>query len=518
MTAKEYGAPRGLPKKTPSVCPECGKIIEAELVERDGKVYIEKKCAEHGDFSDVYWSDSDLFKKAEQFAVDGVGIVNRSDPNSREKNVFFMIGDEKVEMLSCTSLANIDLTNRCNMNCPICFANANQSGYVYEPDYDTVVKMLETLRAEEPIKCTAVQFSGGEPTVYPRLADVIKKAKDLGFAQVQVATNGIKFANDMEFLKSVVAAGLNTIYLSFDGLSDDIYLQARDRKMWDVKLKVLENLRKLEKPPSVVLVPTVVKGMNDHQIGGITKFALENSDVIRCVNFQPVAFTGRMTREELTKGRFTLPDLVNEMETQTGFTKKDDWFPVPVVAPISKFASLMLREKKVTFTTHPHCGLATYLFQDDQGNVTPITRFVNVEKLARGLWELSAKAEKARFKKLYLFKASKLLNQCVYEDNMPPGMSKKILRNLLMNVMSDKSKETLAAFSWKMMMISGMHFMDSYNYDVERVKRCAIHYVTPDMRVIPFCAFNGGPEYRKEVEKKFSIPLEEWKAKNKEEE
>jgi len=85
------------------------------------------------------------------------------------------------------------------------------------------------------------------------------------------------------------------------------------------------------------------------------------------------------------------------------------------------------------------------------------------------------------------------------------------------NIMSDKSKETLADFSWKMMMISGMHFQDSYNYDVERVRRCAVHYATPDMRVIPFCAFNGGPEYRAEVEKKFSVPLAEWKAKNKEE-
>ena len=518
MTAKEYGAPKGLPKKTPSVCPECGKVIEANLVDRDGKVYIEKKCAEHGDFVDVYWSDSGMFKESEQYAVDGLGIINKNDPNSKDQNAFFMIGDKKVEMLSCTGLANIDLTNRCNMDCPICFANANQAGYVYEPDFDTVVKMLETLRGEEPIKCTAVQFSGGEPTIYPRLVDVIKKAKELGFAQVQVATNGLKFAKDPEFLKEVVEAGLNTIYLSFDGLTDEIYLQARDRKMWEVKLKVLENLRKLEKPSSVVLVPTVVKGMNDHQIGGIVKFALENSDVIRCVNFQPVAFTGRMTREELTKGRFTLPDLVKEMEAQTGFTTKDDWFPVPVVAPISKFASLMLGENKVTFTTHPHCGLATYMFQDDSGKVTPITRFVDVKKLSKGLWDLSEKAQDAWFKKRYVLKAAKLLDECTFEENLPEGMTKKTLRKLLLNIMSDKSKETLAAFSWKMMMVSGMHFMDSYNYDVERVKRCAIHYVTPDLRVIPFCAFNGGPEYRKEVEKKFSVPLEEWKAKNKGEE
>jgi len=517
MTAKEYGVQKGLPKKTTSICPECGNMIEADLIAKDGKVYIEKTCAEHGHFSDVYWSDVDMFLEAEKFAVDGLGLVNKADKTSKGENVSFMIKDKKVECISCTSLANIDLTNRCNMDCPICFANANQSGYVYEPDYETVVKMMEMLRSEEPIKCTALQFSGGEPTVYPKLPEVIRKAKELGFAQVQVATNGIKFANNLEYLKEVVAAGLNTLYLSFDGVSDDIYLQARDRKMFDVKLKVLENLRKLEKPPSVVLVPTVVKGLNDGQIGDIINFALKNSDLIRCINFQPVAFTGRITREELSKGRFTLPDLVKEVEKQTGYAVKSDWYPVPVVAPISKFASIMLGEKKVTFTSHPHCGIATYVVQDADGKVTPFPRFLDVEKLSKGLWKLSEKAEKSRFKKWYLIKAVLLLNKCVHEDKLPGNLTKKSLRHLMSNIMSDKSKETLAEFSWKMMMISGMHFQDSYNYDVERVRRCAVHYATPDMRVIPFCAFNGGPEYRAEVENKFSVPLAEWKAKNKEE-
>jgi uncharacterized radical SAM superfamily Fe-S cluster-containing enzyme len=85
---------------------------------------------------------------------------------------------------------------------------------------------------------------------------------------------------------------------------------------------------------------------------------------------------------------------------------------------------------------------------------------------------------------------------------------------VLEGVMSDKSKTSLADFAWKMMFVGGMHFQDNYNYDVERVKRCAVHYATPDMKVIPFCAYNGGPNYREVVEKKFSIPLEEWKQRH----
>jgi uncharacterized radical SAM superfamily Fe-S cluster-containing enzyme len=512
MTAKDYGIQKGLPKETTSICPECKRLITATLSDRDGKVCIDKTCPEHGSFTDIYWSDAELFLRAEKFAYDGVGLKNPADGSG--KRVCVNVGGKDFEMLTCTALANIDLTNRCNMRCPICFANANQSGYVYEPDYETIVKMLEMLRSEEPIKCTAVQFSGGEPTIHPRFVDIIRKAKELGFAQVQAATNGIEFAKNFELVKAAQEAGLNTIYLSFDGVTDDIYLQARDRKMFDVKLKVLENLRKLEKPPSVVLVPTVVRGVNDKQIGDIINFALEHSDLVRAVNFQPVAFTGRITKEELSKGRFTLPDLIKAEGEQTGYTSRDDWYPVPIVAPISKLASLMLGENKVTFTTHPHCGIATYLFKDDKGVVTPMTRFIDAEGMSKGFYELAAKAEKAIFKKLLIFKVLKLLNKSIREDKLPEGMTKKKFIRSMRAIMSDKSKETLAEFSWKMIMIGGMHFQDDYNYDVERVRRCGVHYATPDLRVIPFCAYNGGPGYREETEKKFSIPLAEWKARH----
>jgi uncharacterized radical SAM superfamily Fe-S cluster-containing enzyme len=514
MTARDYSVPKGLPKKTTSICPECKNLIEATLSEKDGKVCIDKVCPEHGSFSDIYWSDSELFLKAEKFAYDGVGLKNPMDKLSEGKQVNVTIGGKPFQMLTCTALANIDLTNRCNMRCPICFANANQAGYVYEPDFDTVVDMLTMLRKEEPIKCTAVQFSGGEPTIYPRFVDVIRKAKELGFAQAQVATNGIEFAKNFELLKASQEAGLNTIYLSFDGVTDDIYLQARDRKMFDIKLKVLENLRKLEKPPSVVLVPTIVRGVNDHQIGDIIKFAMENSDLIRAVNFQPVAFTGRITREELSKGRFTLPDLIKAEIAQTGYTTKDDWYPVPVVAPISKLASILLGENKVTFTTHPHCGIATYLFQDDKGKVIPMTRFIDAAKLSKGANTIAEEARTAKFKKFKVFKLLRLVDECIIEENLPEGMTKKKFKKFMKAIMSDKSKETLAEFSWKMMMLGGMHFQDNYNYDVERVRRCGVHYATPDLKVIPFCAYNGGPEYRAEIEKKFSVPLEEWKKRH----
>ncbi len=518
ISSKKFTGPTGLPKKTKSICPECGKILIAEYYEKDGKVYAKKTCPEHGLFDDIIWSDAKQYLRVEKFGKDGVGLINPNDTVDKgAPNVTITIDGEKFPLKSCTALANLDLTNRCNMTCPICFAEANSAGYVYEPDFDQVVAMMKTLREEKPIKCTAIQFSGGEPTIYPRFVDVIKEAKKLGFAQIQCASNGIEFAKSLDFCKAVAAAGLNTIYLSFDGTTNEPYIQARNRKMLHIKQQVIDNLRKVEHHPSVVLVPTLVKGVNDHQIGDILKFAFDNSDIILGVNYQPVAFTGRITREELEKGRFTLTDLTRCMEEQTGYIKPDDWYPVPVVAPVSNFVSAVMQHNYVTFTAHPHCGLATYLLRGKEGDIVPITRFVDVERFLTGLDKYAVKAEKSKFKKWQAFKVLMLLNKCVDSKKMPTGMSKKSLVKLMKALLGDGSKKTLAEFSWNSMYVGAMHFQDNHNYDIERVTRCAVHYVTPDLRVIPFCAYNGGPEYRVEVEKKYSMPLADWKLKHKEE-
>jgi uncharacterized radical SAM superfamily Fe-S cluster-containing enzyme len=508
MIAKPSTLQKGLPKTTESLCPECKKIIVAKLFESGGKVMIEKTCPEHGTTSDIYWSDVELYLKAEKFAYDGVGVENPAIPNAK-------VCPNECGLcqlhLTHTSLANIDLTNRCNLKCPICFANANQAGYVYEPSFEQITRMLENLRSQRPVPTAAVQFSGGEPTIYPRFVDVIKKARELGVSQIQAATNGIRFAKEPEFLKQAVDAGLNTIYLQFDGLREDIYVAARGAPLLQIKLKVIENVRALPKPPSIVLVPTIVKGINDDQVGEIYRFALRNIDVIRGINYQPVAFTGRIDQDERQRQRYTLPDLVADLVKQTGQVEKSDFYPVPSVVPISTLISAFVGEAKVTFTAHPHCGLATYLFVQDEKTVVPLTRFVNVERLFKELYDLSVKAENAKVKFPYKAQALAALRRNIDKEKAPKGLDTVKFLRMINSVFNDSSKKHLSEFSWNMMFIGGMHFQDSYNYDIERVKRCAIHYACPDDRIIPFCAYNGGPTYRTEIEKKFSVPLEEWR-------
>jgi len=519
--------PRGLPKKTQSLCPECKKIIDAVIREEGGKAVMEKDCPDHGHFKDTVWSDVEMYLRAEEWAFDGIGVENPKYTDVKQC-------PEKCGLcnlhLSHTNLANVDLTNRCNLKCPICFANANQAGYVFEPSFEQVTYMLETLRAEKPVPTHAIQFAGGEPTIYPRFFDAISKARELGFSQVQVATNGIKLADeDGIFCRKMREAGMHTIYLQFDGLREIDYERARGSgKLLHTKMKAIENCRKTDHMP-VVLVPTIVNGLNDDQVGPITDFAVENSDTVRAVNFQPVAFTGRITQEEREQGRYTLPDLVHGLSEQTDYLEPADFYPIPVVSPLSRLVSLVQGEPIITFTPHAHCGLSAYLYVDN-GKAIPITRFVDVDGLFKKILKLGDRADtfigkialsasrKKNAKRSDEEKTRQLMKQfnkhfAEYFDtrNAPESFD---IPGLITNMVAGGHKDQVGDFTWKTVMVGGMHFQDLYNYDIERVRRCVVHYATPDGRIIPFCAYNGGPTYREEVEKKFAIPLDEWRKRH----
>ena len=162
-----------------------------------------------------------------------------------------------------------------------------------------------------------VQFSGGEPTIHPQFFEILSMAREMGFTHIQAATNGIELAN-LEFAKKAKAAGLATLYLQFDGVTEDIYRRVRGQSLLDIKMKVIENCRATGM--KIVFVPTIVKGLNDHQIGDIVRVAIENVDTVSGISFQPVAFTGRIAKHELLAKRFTLSDLARCVSEQTGIT------------------------------------------------------------------------------------------------------------------------------------------------------------------------------------------------------
>jgi uncharacterized radical SAM superfamily Fe-S cluster-containing enzyme len=498
----------GLPKTTQSLCPECTQLIDARIFEESGKVVMEKHCPDHGDFRDIVFSDARLYLKMEDWSFGD----NRGLHNPVVADATRCPDDCGLCNLhtSHTALANVDLTNRCNLTCPVCFANANAAGYLYEPDFETVRKMLQALRDERPAPCRIVQFSGGEPTIYPRFLDVLRMAKQMGFSHLQAATNGLKFTS-LEFAQQCKEAGLHTLYLQFDGVCDDIYRRTRGESLWEKKLQCIENVKKADL--KIVFVPTIVKGLNDHQIGDIIRLALEYIECTSGISFQPVAFTGRISRHELEAKRFTLSDFAHAVKEQTGIADPyEDWYPLNFVTPFSKLISALRGEETTTLTCHPHCSLGTYLFVDQNRKAVPVTQFVDVGDMMKEMDMLARKAGKRRVQFYTKLEAWNSLRKFFHEDKAPEGLNfTKFLQTL--QGFTDKSygrgESEKQGFTYRTLLVAGMHFMDSYNYDVERVKRCVIHYAAPNGKVYPFCAYNSGPVYRERIEREFSVPFEE---------
>jgi uncharacterized radical SAM superfamily Fe-S cluster-containing enzyme len=498
---------KGLPKTTESLCPECVQVIEARLFEENGAVYMDKTCVAHGYFRDKIYSDVKLYLKMEEFEFgDNRGLENPQFPSATKC-------PDDCGMCSLhtshTVLSNLDLTNRCNLTCPVCFANANVQGYLYEPSFEQVRLMLKTLREQRPVPNRVVQFSGGEPTLYPRFHDVLRMATEMGFTHIQCATNGILFA-DLEFAQQAKEAGLHTLYLQFDGVSDDVYLRTRGQKLLETKLACIENCRKAGL--KIVFVPTIVKGVNDHEIGDMIRLAIDNVDCVSGFSFQPVCFTGRINRRELEAKRYTQSDLAHDVADQTGLTDKyDDWFPLSCTSPFSKLLTGLQNYNRPNLTSHPHCAIGTYLYVDPASKkAVPITKFFDMPGMLRDIDLLARDAAGAKIKLFTKINAWQKLRKRFKPEFAPPGLTfERFLQTL--QGMTDHSYgrgQGDGSFTYKTLLVAGMHFMDAYNYDIERVKRCVIHYPTPGGMVYPFCTYNSGPCFREKIEKQFSVPFD----------
>ena len=481
-------------KKTRSLCPACNTALEADIIEEEDQIWLERTCPIHGTSRYLYWSDAAMYHRYDKYETVGNGIENPqkiAPPESCPASCGLCSNHH-----SQTLLANIDLTNRCNLNCDFCFANARACGFVYEPAFDEVVTMMQMLRAQKPIPVPAVQFSGGEPTMRDDLVTIIKKAKEMGFPQVQIATNGIRIAKEPELAHQLRDAGLSTVYLHFDGISKET------NPFLAMHKKTIENLNKVGL--GVVLVPTVIRGRNDHEVGDIIRFAARNISVIRGVNFQPVAFTGAAREEDVRKARITIPDLLAGIEMQMeGVIKKDDFYPVPCVIPFSDLVEAYTERPQVRFTAHQHCGAATYIFVQQDGSVVPVNRIVDVDSFFESIGQMAETLEKGGTINKYKALLEGVKNMHDSVKNGEQGNTTDFWK-MIGKILIGQNFDALREFHRNALFIGTMHFMDRYNYDLERVQRCCIHYATPDGRLIPFCTYNSGPVYREQVWRKYA--------------
>lgn len=411
-------------RATRSVCPVCLQNLPAALCrEDDGRVFLEKTCPEHGSFRALVWQgkmDFEAWLLNEPPMAAGEGEQCPSDCG--------LCGSHQAG--SCCVL--LEVTRRCNLRCSFCFADGGSA------EDDPSVEELETAIADIVKKSGPVllQLSGGEPTLRDDLPRLVRFAKSAGCGCVQLNTNGLRLARDPDYAARLTEAGLDIVFLQFDGVDDRIYQTLRGAPLLKEKteaIRVCDALRL-----GVTLVPTVVPGVNDRALGEIVRFAAERVPAVRGVHFQPVSYFGR--HDAAPEARYTLDRLMADLSEQ---------------ASIPADAFLPSR------CDHPLCGFHAAFLLEDDGGLRPLARFQHASR-ARG---------RAQDNRAYVANHWRRA-----PDEPQPDLSGEMDFDTFLYRLRQRS-----------LTLSAMAFQDAMNLNLERLRQCTLH-VYRGGAIVPFCA------------------------------
>ena len=434
--------------KTMSVCPVClARIPAVKTVGEDGNLYLEKKCWEHGPFRTLIW-EGDLESYVNWSSGESNDAVTPVHAVVPEKGCPYDCGlCQNHERDGCCVL--LELTNRCNLRCPVCFASAGEQK-PHDLTLEEIGKQYDLLMERGgPFN---IQLSGGEPTMRDDLDRIIALGREKGFSFFQLNTNGLRLAHEEGYAEHLAGAGVSTVFLQFDGLEDEIYRILRGAPLVQIKLRAIERCREAGLP--VVLVPTVAPGVNDHALGDILRFALEHAPHVRGVHIQPISYFGRCGLEA-PEIRLTIPAVLRRIEDQTGgLMKAADFGGGGAESPYCSFHASFLRKPDGTLKALPRRRSQCCCVKSSDAR-----DFVSQQ------W--SGKAA------------------CCDGDSDTASLD-AFLQQTVENTFT----------------VSGMVFQDAYNLDLDRLRRCYICEVDSEQGTVPFCAYNltdihGKALYRK---------------------
>jgi len=523
-------------RNTTSICPECLQPIPAEIyVDANmGWVMMRKHCEEHGDFKDKISVSPEEYKWNQSFTNEiGSTIDNSSKPSEVSSCIRKITNGCPYDCGICENhqsapcIAVIDPTNRCNLTCPICYANASAKGYVVEPTFDEIVQILKHFRSIKPVPPILLQYAGGEPTLRNDLHDITRKAKELGFIEVMVSTNGVRMSKSVEYCRELMESGIDAIYLQFDATNaPEVWKKMRGVNLWPIKQRVIKNCRAIGFK-GIMLVPTIAKGVNDNQIENILEFAKQNNDVVAGVVFQPVSLCGRINYEELMELRYTSSDLKIAINKITN-NAIEKFYPIASSAKFTRLLAWFDDVPSFSMTTHPDCGFGTIVIIDDNNEWKALENYFNAEGLviwANQVWDMVRNREIPKptsfLKDINLenyggvvstigefiddmtnlgyrqiMKAYFFAGALKYIKNPSQILTSKIFQSFVKLILSPNLNSASNFLLSKNLLISCMHFQDAYNFDLDRVKNCIVHYgvIDPDdpskVLQIPFCTMN----------------------------
>jgi uncharacterized radical SAM superfamily Fe-S cluster-containing enzyme len=357
--------------------------------------------------------------------------------------------------------------------------------------------MLEFAAKANP-KPPAILFSGGEPLEREDMPEIIAAAHRLKFMTI-LATNGTHLVDTPGLAKKLKDSGLNIVYLSFDSFHEEFNRKVRGRELLDMKLKAIDVCRTQDM--EIILVNTLMKSLNDTEVGDMIRFAAKNTDIVRGLIFQPIAFTGRAT-ENPFRENFREWSFAEDVEKQTnGEVKATDLYPMSVMTSPIKIMRKFMQKPWPLFSCSPQCGIVNWVYVSKSGKMFPINRFVNFDRFFNSIRKTAEEAEsKGKLSLLSSLFMASMLSMDMFLVTKEVGMP--TLMKSIMKMHLSPSYQSLGKIRRRIFLLGCMAFMDSYNFDVNRVRRCVVHYITPDLKIIPFCAYNN--VHRVAIEKAYA--------------
>jgi 7,8-dihydro-6-hydroxymethylpterin dimethyltransferase len=437
---------------TRSICPSCRRVIDAKILLRDGKVYMSKRCPRCGPFMSLVYGDAEAYISFARFNKPGTIPRHHGAPIEHGCPHDCGLCPEH-EQHACLGI--IEVNSACDMDCPLCFADA-APGFSLTPE--EVDEMLDDyVRAEG--KPEVVQFSGGEPTMHPRIIDFIRSAQARDIRFVMVNTNGKRIARDDRFLEQLDEVR-PALYFQFDGFERETYRKLRgEPDILEEKLTALDRLARIGL--NVTIVSAIERGINEHEVGKIVEFAIEHP-AIRGITFQPAFHAGRHPAHDPMR-RMTIPDIVALIGAQTaGKFVASDFVPVPCCFPT--------------------CNAVTYAFVED-GRVTPLPRVINVDDYLdyitnRIVPDFSREIRTAL--------------EGLWSSSAVAG-SETSLRQVAISCEACQLPDKLAisAIAQNMIMIMLQDFMDPWTFNQKNLMKCCKEFLLPGGKQVPFCAYNS---------------------------
>ena len=443
---------------TRSISPICRRVIDAQVLLRDNKVYMQKRCPEHGPFEGLTYSDAEAYVASARFNKPGtLPLKYSTEVDLGCPHDCGLCPDHQQH--ACLGI--IEVNSACNMDCPLCFAEA---GSGFNLTLEEVERILDHF-VETEGEPEAVQFSGGEPSIHPEIIPMLKAATRRNIKHVMLNTNGKRIAADDEFLDQLAEIDPRpAIYFQFDGFESETYRILRgEPDILDEKLLALDRLAEIG--CTVVLVPAVERNVNEHEIGDIVRFGIERP-AVKGITFQPAFHSGRHEEHDPMTS-MTNPDIIRLIEEQTeGMFLKNDFFPVPCCFPT--------------------CNSVTYAFVEDD-TVLPLPRLVDVEdyldyvsnRILPDIGEFSAESIQAALEGLW-------------SSSAVPGSEKSgrdfALGCSICGLLEDSE---LGEVTDHIFMIALQDFLDPWTFNQKNVMKCCKEILLPDGKQIPFCAYNN---------------------------